>query len=305
MNEFSYNNQQQQFLMKKASFDQRLGAFFLDYIIISFASFSIYIFVFVVPQIIFGLGETNLAIYSIVFMVLVFLVYAFRDVVGGQSVGKRIVGIGVRSISDNYSAPPASKLFLRQIFSFVWFIEFLVLITSKDKRKIGDKLAGTDVYNLREYNKLVQNAKRTEHAMLTQGSEHLTDSIPRPDTTTLQKSKKKKMAVIVVGALIVCALLVGAIALFVTSVFSLIESHPSYQIAIESITTNSEIETMIGEIERFSMTGGNASTGPGRGDANFNIRARGVYGDVRVFVELEMRDGGDWEIVWFNFVQIR
>ena len=71
------------------------------------------------------------------------IVYSFRDMVKGQSIGKRILGIGVRDISDNFTVPPVSRLFLRQIFSFIWPVEFLVLVFSDEHRKIGDKIAGT------------------------------------------------------------------------------------------------------------------------------------------------------------------
>jgi len=103
--------------------------------------------------------------------------------------------------------------------------------------------------------------------------------------------------------MLLLVIFIGAIFLGITSMF---RNHPSYLAATENIRTNSEIMAVIGEVESFGfMPMGNIHTSSGRGDADFSIRAIGPYGEVRVFVELQMRGGGNWEVIRFDFVQIR
>jgi len=245
--------------------------------------------------------ESSMLFFILAFA-LIFLVYGFRDIVKGQSIGKRVLGIGVRDIYDNFAVPSASRLFLRQIFSFIWPVEFLVLIFSSENKKIGDKIAGTGVYNLREYEQFIQYAKRMEYIKQTQNLEHLQNVEPRPYIEQY-RPKKAKVAKIIIGVVLAVVIFVGALVFGITSIF---RNHPSYHVAMDNIRRNTEIIAVIGEVQSFGfMPSGNLSTSPGRGDANYTIRAIGTYGEVRVFVELQMRGGGDWEVIWLDFVQIR
>jgi uncharacterized RDD family membrane protein YckC len=289
------------FLFKKASVGTRLGAFLIDHFIFSF------VLVFIFTFGLFGMMSENIqesaiVLFFFIFMMVVFLVYGLRDTLKGQSIGKRVFGIGVRDISDNFAIPSVSRLFLRQIFSFMWPIEFLVLVFSTENRKIGDLMAGTGVYNLREYEDFVLYTKRMAYINQTPEAENLQNIASPSRVAEPYKPKKAKIAIIIMGVMLAGILFVGALVFGITSIF---KNHPSYHVATDSIKTNPEIVALIGEIESFGfMPSGNISTSPGRGDASFSIRARGTHGEVRVFVALQMRDGGDWEIVSFNFSQI-
>ncbi|MDR2569880.1 MAG: RDD family protein [Oscillospiraceae bacterium] len=161
-----------QFLFKKASIGRRLGAFLIDHFIFIFV--LVFVFAFGVFGIMFDNAEdAPFMLLFLIFMIVAFFVYGFRDSLKGQSIGKRVLGIGVRDISDSFTVPSASRLFLRQIFSFIWPVEFLVLVFSNENRKIGDKIARTDVYNLREYEDFVLNTKRMEYINQTQSNESL------------------------------------------------------------------------------------------------------------------------------------
>jgi len=81
-------------------------------------------------------------------MLAAFLVYGLKDIIRGQSLGKFLLGIAVRNRADTLEVPSAAKLFLRNVFGFLWPIDFFILVASADKTKIGDKLAGTDVYRI-------------------------------------------------------------------------------------------------------------------------------------------------------------
>jgi hypothetical protein len=128
---------------------------------------------------------------------------------------------------------------------------------------------------------------------------------PRPHIEQYkpQKAKTAKIIMLITGA--VFAVIIFFIALFF-GIISIFKNHPAYHLATDSIRTNTEITALIGEVESFGfLPNGNINISPGRGDANFTIRARGAHGEVRVFIALQMRNGGDWEIVRFDFVQIR
>ncbi|MCL2376802.1 MAG: RDD family protein [Defluviitaleaceae bacterium] len=290
-------------LINKASVGKRLGAFLIDSFVFSFIFAFAFNFVLFGVQMLSGFNEAATLVFLSISMLIIFLLYGLRDVVKGQSVGKRIFSIGVRDASDNFVVPPASKLFLRQIFSFIWPIEFLVLVFSNENRKIGDKIAGTGVYDLREYENFLHYAKCMEYMKQGQNAVFIHDAEYQFPTARLHKVKKAKVAMIVIGVMLVGAIFIGALVLGITSMF---RNHPSYHLATDSIRANPEIVELIGEIESFGFfPTGNLSFGSSHGDANYSIRAIGAYGEVRVFVELQMRDGGDWEIVRFNFVQIR
>ena len=207
-----------------------------------------------------------------------FLVYVVRDAFNGQSIGKRICGIGVRNAKDHATVPSIPRLFLRQIFSFSLPIEFIAMIFNGENQKLGDKMAETGVYNL----------KKESH--------HPTPFAP-------YKPENKKIINNTVTAIFVLLFVLGSLVFGASSLF---KYHFSYFDATNYIRANAEITALIGEVESFGfMPMGNLNISPGHGDANFNIRAIGPYGEVRAFVEIQQRGGGGWEVVQFSFVQIR
>jgi len=253
-----------------------------------------------------------LAIFFVCMLVVIFLIYGFRDVFKGQSIGKRALGIGVRDINDKFAVPSVSRLFFRQIFTFIWPVEFLVLALNGEHRKIGDQMMGTAVYDLREYENYILYTKRMQYYNQSQPqswgySQNAEQTHPfvapvRPTTVKQYKPKKFRIAIIVVSVVMAIAILFGA---FAFGIISIIRNHPSHYAAKDYIRSNSEIVAVIGEVESFGfLPSGSVSTSVGRGDANFAIRTIGTYGNARVFIELQMRDGGDWEVIHFAFVQI-
>ena len=298
MNSTSNSGEQlQQYLFKRASIARRMGAFCIDHVIMSFTSF-----VFALPLLIFStvVSEQFIPIIRVLIVSTVgVLIYGFRDIFKGRSIGKIAFGIGVRDAFDNHAVPSISRLFLRQIFTFIWPVEFLVLVFNREQRKIGDIIAGTGVYNLREYDDFIQSTKRMEY--ITQGQIQDVESL-RPPATEPYRPGKKKIVLMTIGVLLAGAVLIFALIFGVSSGF---RNHPSYHLATDYIRANPEIAAAIGEVEGFGfIPTGSISTGPGRGDANFVIIVRGIYGDARVFIELQMRCGGDWEVVEFAFTQI-
>ncbi|WMJ72043.1 cytochrome c oxidase assembly factor Coa1 family protein [Cytophagaceae bacterium ABcell3] len=75
------------------------------------------------------------------------LFYFAKDSLKGISFGKWVLGIMVRRENDPLLAPSTIKLFVRNLMIVLWPVELLVLAFSKEKKRIGDKLAGTIVLN--------------------------------------------------------------------------------------------------------------------------------------------------------------
>ena len=78
-------------------------------------------------------------------VVLMFLAYFMKDCIGGASPGKRLMGLRVRDESNHQITPKFWSLFVRNLFIAIWPVEFIVLATSKDKQRIGDRIAKTIV----------------------------------------------------------------------------------------------------------------------------------------------------------------
>lgn len=128
-----------------AGIGMRIAAFIIDHIII--------VAVLACPSIIFTFSHIQsdpAEAWTMfpVLMLMAFLIYCLKDIINGASLGKRALGLTVRSNLDTSEVPSVPKLFLRNILTFVWPIEFLVLVSGAKKTKLGDQIAGTNVYRL-------------------------------------------------------------------------------------------------------------------------------------------------------------
>lgn len=126
---------------EKADLFRRISAFVIDHFIIVYITLIPFFIKFneIVnqPVIMFDLFYK--------FMILAFLLYILKDSVRGKSLGKWLVGIKVSEDTNFNKIPSIYRLILRNILIIIWPVEFIVLLVSKDKRRIGDKLAKTDV----------------------------------------------------------------------------------------------------------------------------------------------------------------
>ena len=243
--------------LQKANFEKRFGAFLIDHIILS--TVMVFGFLLTTWRHLVDSPERVMQMFPI-FLIIVFICYCLKDVVGGASIGKRTVGIAVRDSEDAEQKPPASKLFLRNVFSFLWVIELFMILCSKNKRKIGDNLVNTDVYVV---------------------------------------SPQIKPAGIVVTVVMI-------VVVFVSSTFfgatSLLRNSESFRVATSYIEASEEIRDIVGEITGFGFfPQGNISITNNHDTANFIIRVRGEYDDLRVAIWLERMFGRNWEIVGVSY----
>jgi len=128
----------QQLMPEKAPLGRRIGAAIIDSLV--------FMLVFVV-SLILALTNNSAGLWTLLFAILaVFLVLGFASVIKGQSIGKYLFGIGVRKQENPLEIPSFGRQFVRIFFGFLWLIDFFLLVSGKVK--IGDRLAGTDVYRV-------------------------------------------------------------------------------------------------------------------------------------------------------------
>ncbi|RUS45836.1 cytochrome c oxidase assembly factor Coa1 family protein [Cohnella sp. AR92] len=122
---------------------RRAGAFLIDHFILTFLLTSV---VFLVMD--FDHFDAFSMVSFLILMVGAFVLYCCKDVINGRSIGKRIFGLGVRD--DSYQVPKAWKLIARNLTTFMWPIELISVLASQQKKKLGDRMAGTNVYMIKQ-----------------------------------------------------------------------------------------------------------------------------------------------------------
>lgn len=115
----------------KALLSKRLGAFFIDYVILCF--------IMVVIAIMGGNKFFDTA------MVIAFIFWLLKDSDHGISIGKKFLKIAIREEQDNNKVPGFLKLVIRNLFTFLLPIELIIMLVDKDHRRLGDILTGTEV----------------------------------------------------------------------------------------------------------------------------------------------------------------
>jgi len=125
--------------MKKADIGKRIKAFLIDHII--------YSIILVGPSTLLIPSDNFFSAFPI-FMIIAFIAYAFKDIFNGRSVGKRILGLYVRNHDDFAKTPRYYYLIIRNLFLFLWPVELILLLIDRDSRRLGDKLAKTQVVEI-------------------------------------------------------------------------------------------------------------------------------------------------------------
>jgi len=72
--------------------------------------------------------------------------YLLKDIRGGKSIGKRVLKIAVRDITNSDIIPGTFRLIIRNITTIIWPIELILIILAQ--RKLGDKIARTQVIKI-------------------------------------------------------------------------------------------------------------------------------------------------------------
>jgi uncharacterized RDD family membrane protein YckC len=122
---------------------KRIAAFILDHCVITFLIVST-IFLALGPDFI-DQDDSELSFIMLSVMLPGFLLYIVKDSIKGISFGKWVIGVMVRDSVNPSAIPAFGRLVVRNLFLVIWPVEFLFLVFSQEKRRLGDKTVKTIV----------------------------------------------------------------------------------------------------------------------------------------------------------------
>jgi uncharacterized RDD family membrane protein YckC len=128
----------------KSSRKRRIAAFVIDHFVLTFLMVSI-IFLALGPSFMDENNPSKMMTTMLSVMIPGFILYFAKDSLKGISVGKWTMGIMVRDENNQNEIPSFGRLFLRNLFIIIWPVEFIVLATNDQKKRLGDKIAKTVV----------------------------------------------------------------------------------------------------------------------------------------------------------------
>lgn len=129
--------------IKRNVLGRRIVAFLIDHLVLMLVGGTLGVFLMIKFD--NTTTKLELAIYAALAVSLITLPYFFKDIIKGKSIGKRIMGLQVRLGSDRTKVPSVWRLVFRNITTFMWPIEVIVLTFNKEGKKIGDMLCNTEV----------------------------------------------------------------------------------------------------------------------------------------------------------------
>jgi uncharacterized RDD family membrane protein YckC len=127
-----------------ASRKRRIAAFAIDHFINTFLAVGT-ILLAAWPIFTDENNPNNMRAAILLLIVPVLLFYFAKDSFKGISIGRWIMGIMVRDENKPNEIPSFGRLFLRNLFMVIWPVEFIVLATNDEKKRLGDKIAKTIV----------------------------------------------------------------------------------------------------------------------------------------------------------------
>ena len=123
---------------------RRIAAFMIDHFVMSILIVSIF-FLFLGSNFINESNFTRMTTLMLAVFITGFLLYFAKDSIKGISVGKWIMGIMVCDSVDTNKIPSFWRLLARNFFIIIWPVEFIVLASSYEKKRVGDIIANTVV----------------------------------------------------------------------------------------------------------------------------------------------------------------
>jgi len=259
--------------IRKPTIGERIASFILDHVlIVGFIS------IITIPIMFSDNKLPKLFTFSILTIVIP-LLYIFKDIVGGRSVGKRVFKIGVRNSNNPDELPAMGRLLVRNLTLFILPIEFLVLLFSTRGKKIGDLMAGTIVVKL--------------------------DNIPDGENTFIREYEYQKANQIKVseGKNIKIFIIIGVMITLVSFIlaggmlFAFKNSVP-YEKSLEAIESSELVEEFVGEVTGYgALLSGSISNSNGSGQANFRIKVKGTEGECDVVIYLVKEPSKGWEVI--------
>lgn len=130
--------------LKLSSRKRRIVAFLIDHFTMTFLIVAI-VFMSLGTDFMNENNFSNIMTKMLPTMLIGFLLYFAKDLIKGISPGKWIMGIMVRDENTPTEIPSFVRLFIRNLFIIIGPIEFIVLASSQEKKRLGDKTAKTIV----------------------------------------------------------------------------------------------------------------------------------------------------------------
>jgi len=222
-------------------------------------------------------------IFGLALVFFVPIVYGFKDIVDGRSIGKRAFSIGIRKSSNPDELPEKWRLFVRNLTLFIWPVEFLVMSFSQNGERLGDLLAGTIVVKL-------DNIPEDENSYL---EEYHLNNESKP-----KESKNKIMKKVI----IISVIFVAVIALFSSSITMMLKNSAAYEKSMEVIESSSEVYELVGDVEGYGfMPSGSLNTSNDSGNAEFRIKVKGSTGNCNAYIKLVKEPGEQWQVISKNY----
>ncbi|WP_298422329.1 RDD family protein [uncultured Kordia sp.] len=127
-----------------ASRKRRIVAFIIDHFIMSFL-IVLLTFLFLGADFMNATNFDEVLNNSLYIFLFSFILYSAKDSVKGISIGKWVMGIMVVDDKSPNDTPSLARLFIRNLFIFIWPVEFIILASSNEKKRLGDTIAKTIV----------------------------------------------------------------------------------------------------------------------------------------------------------------
>lgn len=129
----------------KASIARRIGAFLIDHVVMTSLIVAI---VFAALGTNFMNEEGIFKMIGTMFLAMIpgMFLYMSKDAIRGISIGKWVMGIMVRNEHDTSSPPTFARLLGRNLLLLIWPVEFIILVTGNDMKRLGDRVFHTLVF---------------------------------------------------------------------------------------------------------------------------------------------------------------
>lgn len=128
----------------KSSRKRRIAAFLIDHVLITLIMVS-FVFALLGPNFMDENNPVQMTTTMLLVMIPGFFLYFVKDCFNGVSAGKWMMGIMIRDENNQNEIPSFGRLFLRSLFIIIWPIEFIMLATNNQKKRLGDKVTNTVV----------------------------------------------------------------------------------------------------------------------------------------------------------------
>ena len=134
--------------MNDAPTIKRIGAFTIDFLIACIFQSMLMMPLILIPLIKNAIEPADVVSRNLQITLVVFLYFLLRDTPNGQSIGKRVFSLQVR---DNKGSPSnIYQRILRNVFLWIWPVELIVFLSTRNKKRLGDIVAHTMIYEITE-----------------------------------------------------------------------------------------------------------------------------------------------------------